>query len=76
MMSVLPGEDREVVQGVQLEQLLFQSRDTQLSREEEYIMYRNKLARVFSQAIKRSELARKIYPPISFVLGWLSKGNL
>jgi len=23
MMSVLPGEDREVVQGVQLEQLLF-----------------------------------------------------
>lgn len=28
MMSVLPGEGREVVQGVQLEQLLFQSRDT------------------------------------------------
>lgn len=28
MMSVFPGEGREVVQGVQLEQLLFQSRDT------------------------------------------------
>lgn len=66
MNDVSPSWRRQVVQGVQLEQLLFQSRDTQLSREEEYIMYRNKLARVFSQAIKRSELARKYthLPPL------------